>query len=60
MFPTYKDMTFCTATECIHTDCHRHMRGYNYTPTEEDKYVAMSNFSKTCDKYATDKQKECK
>lgn len=60
MFPTYKDMTFCIAKECTNLNCHRHMLGPNFTPAPEDKYIALSDFRRSCKEYTTNTMEDNK
>lgn len=48
----YKDMTFCTAIDCVNLECKRNMNREDFTPDSfwKDK-IAQSDFRKICKQY---------
>ena len=48
----YKDMTFCSATDCDNMECPRNTRGPLFAPDEWwSQRVAYSNFKRNCKEF---------
>ena len=53
MMLCYKDKTYCTATECLTKECHRHQGNINQRDLElSGLNLMVADFYKDCEKFS--------